>query len=261
MHQWPFCWWMDDLIPTSPSTSMRGNKFCLCDFQWIRLDQIQQALTNSVKPQKFSFKNLKWGWCLWFRSYDSSIINHQPSTIQSSHHPIISPWSNHTSSAPPFTQSTILSTQSASPAISSGTPTSEKSVSWVSIPQEGGQVGEFQGEPKMGKQKRHKSQAVKSLPELIPIHFLHRKFAGFGDGPLEEGMSPMVPTNNSGMPKKKHLDSQFLAAALQSWAVTSKACNKNQTLCIDWAVVTLPFLPGSPYLSHLSLPSTPWPLS
>ena len=198
---------------------------------------------------------------IWFINHQSSTINHP--IIPSSNHPIIQSSLHdptHTSSAPPFTQSTILSTQSASPAISSGTPTSEKSVSWVSIPQEGGQVGEFQGEPKMGKQNRHKSQAVKSLPELIPIIFLHIKMAGFGMV-LWRRVCRQWYQQTIAECRKNKKDSQFLAAALQSWAVTSKACNKNQTLCIDWAVVTLPFLPGSPYLSHLSLPSTPWPLS
>ena len=156
--------------------------------------------------------------------HQSSIINHQPSNvpiIQSSLHD-----PTHTSSAPPFTQST----HPFHPERLAGDlfwhpdlrkirllPSIRQSV--VSIPQEGGQVGEFQGEPQDGKKKkRHKSQAFKSLPGVDPHPFFAR------DGPLEEGMSTMVPTNNSGMPKKK--DSQFLAAALQSWGVISKASNK-----------------------------------
>lgn len=60
----------------------------------------------------------------------------------------------------------------------------------------------FKGSPRWEK-KRHKSQAFKSLPELIPIHFFAHKNGRIRDGPLEEGMSTMVPTNNSGMPEKK----------------------------------------------------------
>ena len=55
----------------------------------IRLDQIHQALTNSVNYRKFSFKHLKWGWCVWFRS------------IWFINHPII-PSSNHLSMIQPI---------------------------------------------------------------------------------------------------------------------------------------------------------------
>lgn len=138
---------------------------------------------------------------------------HQPSIIN---HPII-PSSNHLSMIQPIHHlrhllhnQPILSTTVAPRRRSLLAPRPPKNPSpGCQFHMKGGQVGEFQGEPKMGKNKNDTNFIAAGVDS--PSIFWHIKMAGFGMVLLEEGMSTMVPTNNSGMPKKKNwIDNSWL---------------------------------------------------